>query len=604
MIKQKLIPILLVLMLSSILVFASCNPTTDGDGGDGGAGDGGNNDGGDGGNNDGGDGGNSDGGNNDGGDGGDGSGDTGGIEAEELSLNEWKKDDFTQEDSEKWFSFNATVGQGYAIYTVDKFLTHPDDPNGGVETEFDNKVGLYKKDASPYTYYLPQDETDQIDLYAGRSKIVCVAEEDKIYVKVTPFGAGGTGAYWIKYDECKKLTITLEKGENVPDGVELSAIGSIEPGVGEYWHEKNSDVTISVTYAEGYYLSEWKNDANGQTDTSITIKMDADKTVGAKIDKLVDQFILTTEVVGGGSIDKDPEPGLSDVYAKDTSVTLTQAPADDTWEFVKWVIDDGENTSNSTDDTLSVTMDKSKTVTAHFKPKLQALALGEWKSGNLIGGAEEQWFYFEAENNKTYELYSHDSFYYHPDNPGERTLDNKVGVYKDNSNTPGDSYTYDNMVGENASGQVDFTTEEDAEENPPLACLEFTAEGTKVWVKATIYEEGEEGVYWVKIIEKSDTNVALNLTVNGKTKDDELGVYVNYVLVEPVDSTASPLVYNVPTGRSALIGVGFGSDRKVEFTGDDSDELIPHPVNGEGLVFMGIKMDADKAITITFSPKE
>ncbi len=667
--KQKLIYIMLVLMLSFILVFASCNPTTDGDGsGDGGSGDGGSGDGGDGGSGDGGDGGSGDSGDGGSGDGGSTTtytltasssdsnlgevaidpatgpyyegdtitvtatpksmnnfdGWTGVADADKaknplefaitenmvltaafsvptaLTLNSWKEDYF--KGPRRWFYINTTANRGYVVYTVDKGMSHPDDPNGGANLLFDNKIGLYKKDGSPYTYYLPVDEDynhGQIDMYLSRYKIICVAEEDRIYVKVTPHSPYlfVPGVYYLKYNDCQKLTVNLEKGDNVPSDVELSEIGYIEPDAGEHWFEKGSDAKISVTAEDDYYLSEWKDAATGGKDTSVIITMDADKTVGAVIDKLVDQFILTTEVVGGGSIGKNPESEIGGVYAKDTPVQLTPSPADDTWEFEKWVIEiAGEDDVESTDNPLDITMDKSQKVTAYFKLKPQELTLGEWKGGDLTL-SKDQWFYFTAVEGKVYELYSHDSYYYHPDNPSGTeyaTLDNKVGVYKDNSENPV-SYTYTNLEGGYASGQVDLS------DASPRPCLEFTAEGTKVWIYVTKYYDTGKGTYWVKVIEQNETPVSLSLTVEGKIDADDLAVSVNYENLTPADPNATQLVYGgINTGRSVLITITPGSDRKVEITGADAGDVKHHPQKSN----IGILMDADKALTITFSEKE
>ncbi len=518
----------------------------------------------------------------------------------ELALNEWKDDDYI--GPARWFYFDATENNTYVVYTVDKGIGFPDKPKDGLV--FDNKVGLYKKDGSPYTYYFPSEEdanTGQIDVFSSKDKIICVAEEDEIYVKVTPFDVYDftPGTYYLRYNDCKKLTVSLEKGENVPADVTLSDIGSIEPGVGTHWVEKNSDATVTVTAKEGYYLSAWTDDVpSGSTDTSITITMNDNKTVGAVISKLDNQVVLTTEVVGGGSIDEDPKPGIGGVYPKDTPVTLTQTPTDGTWEFVKWTIMvPGEGTTESTDDTLSVTMDKSKTVTAYFRLRDQELTLGEWKGGDLTN-IEDQWFYFTAEAGKVYEVYTHDSEFYHPDNPSgneSATLDNKVGVYKDNSESPA-SYTYTNVTGSENSGQLDIYPVGDYGILTP--CLEITADGTKVWVKVTGYFVTSEGTYWVKVIEKDTTPTSLTLTVEDKTDADSFEVSVNYGVLTPDSSVPTQLVYEgINTGRSVLITITPGPGRKVEVTGTDADKVVKRPDSSD----IGILMDADKAITITFS---
>ncbi len=609
---QKLISIILVLMLSFVLVFASCGPdNSTGDGGDGGSdsGDGGSDsgDGGSDGGSDSGDGGSDSG---DGGsDSGDG-GDTGGMdEAEKLTLNSWKEDNFEEGTTKKWFYFDATPNQAYVVYTVDKYWNHPEDPNNGDTPDVDNEIGLYRANGNPYTYEFPENGTGQHDVYVGEETycpyIACIALEDKVYVKVTPLKTteNNVGNYFIKCNEAQKLTISLDKTAAVTE-TDMSKVASISPSAGEHFYEKDETVEIIVSPEEGYRLSEWTGDASTETETSINVTMNADKTVGAVVDAF-DGFTLTTHIVGEGTIAKNPEPGVGGAYNSDQDVTLTATPAAG-WVFDRWFLEgSGEDHPDETHRTSpwTITMDRSKDITAHFVKEAEELTVGEWKAVDLED-SPQRWFYFTAESGEVYEIYSHDKTFYHPENPSgndPRSFDNKIGAYKEMSSEEANEYTYSNIDHSVYNhGQVDlyvglFET--------PRPYLEVTPaeEEDKVWVNVTpINSEAGTGPSWVKVIEKDETKVTFNLTVEGKTDDDSFDVYVNGEKLNPDTAGATPLVYsNINKGRAVSLEFSLGDNRKVEFSGDDAGKLIDRPNCSD----KGIKMDADKSVTITFSAK-
>ncbi len=527
-------------------------------------------------------------------------------DAEELTVGTWKEDTLTKNYPIKLFYFNATVDKNYAFYTVDKGIGHPDNPNNGVTPALDNMVGLYKEDGSPYTYDYPLDDdnnpiTGWVDLFLSYNRIVFAAEEDKVYVKVKSYYDGGIGNYWVCCKELNKLTVKpLEKGTGMDD-VDPNSVSFISPEPGEYLYAKGDKAEITVTVQGGYYLSEWTDDASTQTDYSISITMDGDKTVGAKISKLNNQFRLTREIVGKGDVNiTNPTPvPMGEVFDENTDVTLNAVPGGPKWVLEKWMIYDGgsqEIEKPGTENPLTVKMDSSKTVTAHFKPMDQKLEPNTWTEGDLFG-LEEQLFWFAAEAGKTYHVYTHDKYFYHPENPGDSTFDNNVGVYKDNSGEPGDSYTYPNLG--NASGQVDIYVW-GGTDNP---YIEIEAEGDKVWVKVTAYNPGAEGPYWVKVMEKPTTTQTLSITLEGYDKDEDWsGVLLDWKNINPADPDASPLVYTIPTGEAVVVGIEPGTDRKVVISGANAADVIPYEDPNESHV--GMIMDGDKVLTLTFSPKE
>ncbi|PNE19823.1 hypothetical protein V511_12460 [Mesotoga sp. Brook.08.YT.4.2.5.1] len=75
-----------------------------------------------------------------------------------------------------------------------------------------------------------------------------------------------------------------------------------------------------------------------------------------------EEYTLTIEKTGNGTVTANPAPNTSGKYAAGTEVTLT-AVADAGWQFAKWVVGETDVTNN----TVVVTMDADKTVEAVFE---------------------------------------------------------------------------------------------------------------------------------------------------------------------------------------------------------------------------------------------
>ena len=116
-------------------------------------------------------------------------------------------------------------------------------------------------------------------------------------------------------------------------------------------------VTVTPISGVGFEFSGWSGDLSGITNPT-TITMDANKTVTATFTEVVaQQFTLSPNVIGSGTISLNPAGGVYDVG---TVVTLTANPnagnAFDGWS--------GDLSGNSNPTTI--TMDGNKTVTASF----------------------------------------------------------------------------------------------------------------------------------------------------------------------------------------------------------------------------------------------
>ncbi|CAM1362881.1 exported hypothetical protein [Tenacibaculum litopenaei] len=132
------------------------------------------------------------------------------------------------------------------------------------------------------------------------------------------------------------------------------------PTNGKYAH--GTVVSLTATPAAGYQFDGWSGAASG-SNTTVSITMDADKTVTALFSKI--QRTLTINATNG-TVSTNPNP-VNGTYANGAVVVLTPTPANG-YSFVRWVygVTGSSSTQTSTSATLSITMNANMTVTAEF----------------------------------------------------------------------------------------------------------------------------------------------------------------------------------------------------------------------------------------------
>ena len=144
-------------------------------------------------------------------------------------------------------------------------------------------------------------------------------------------------------------TVSPSPAPNGPDGTYLE--GTV--------------VTLTAAPALNFAFTNWTGDAGG-TSNSITLTIDADKTVTANFfESITPTFNLTafTNPPGAGSIQLSPLPnGTNGTYVQGTIVTLT-ATAIGTNAFTNWT-----GAVNSTSNRITIVVDADKSVTANFIP--------------------------------------------------------------------------------------------------------------------------------------------------------------------------------------------------------------------------------------------
>ncbi len=167
--------------------------------------------------------------------------------------------------------------------------------------------------------------------------------------------SGSTNPTTITMDANKIVTATFQLPQQYTLTDNVLGQGSIALGPSGGTYDVGTTVHLTATAASGWVFAGWSGDLSGSANPT-TITMDANKTVTATF-QLPQQYTLTDNVVGQGSIALDPSGGTYDLG---TTVHLT-ATAASGWVFGGWSGDLSGSTNPTT-----VTMDASKTVTATF----------------------------------------------------------------------------------------------------------------------------------------------------------------------------------------------------------------------------------------------
>ena len=132
--------------------------------------------------------------------------------------------------------------------------------------------------------------------------------------------------------------------------------GTVDP-TGTHPYAEGTEVAITATPELGWTFSGWTGDGVADPNAlTTTVTMDADKTVTATFTQ--DEYTLTVNTVGDGSVAKDPDQAT---YHYGETVELTATPGTD-WVFSGWSGDLSGSVNPQ-----SVTMNGDRTVTATFE---------------------------------------------------------------------------------------------------------------------------------------------------------------------------------------------------------------------------------------------
>ena len=146
--------------------------------------------------------------------------------------------------------------------------------------------------------------------------------------------------------ESYKLTVSVSPANG----------GTVSTNPSKTSYNANDNVAVTAEAAEGYTFVGWA-DASGSKDKRVTITMNGDKALIAMFEMLTYTLTVSADPSNGGSVSRSPN---YDRYNHGTSVTVT-ASAYSGYRFTGWTGASSTNTS------VTITMDGSKTVTANFQ---------------------------------------------------------------------------------------------------------------------------------------------------------------------------------------------------------------------------------------------
>ena len=211
--------------------------------------------------------------------------------------------------------------------------------------------------------------------------LVCVQKGGEVYEYGTTL-ANGQVTFTINPTTTGNMDVTVTKRNLLPyEGtatvsesppeytltIIIDGNGSVTKDPDLPTYPLDTDVILTADPDLGWSFDQWTGDLNS-SENPDTITMDSDKTVTAHFTE--DQYTLTINIVGYGSVTKNPDQAT---YTYGTDVILTAVEDTPGWVFNDWSGD-----LVSTDNPETITMDDDKTVTATFVTDGHVLDLNDF----------------------------------------------------------------------------------------------------------------------------------------------------------------------------------------------------------------------------------
>ncbi len=176
------------------------------------------------------------------------------------------------------------------------------------------------------------------------------------------------------------IPIVPEDGNPINVNLTVVGTGTVTKDPDKNPYTCGESVTLNATTVPGWSFAGWSGDITAATPTT-TFTVDGPKNVVATFTQ--DQYLLNVNVVNdgvggeGNAVTKDPDKST---YVYGDNVTLTAVPQPG-WTFTGW-----SGAVTGTSPTVSLTMNQSTSVTAHFKQDQYDLTLNVIHNGIGTGG--------------------------------------------------------------------------------------------------------------------------------------------------------------------------------------------------------------------------
>jgi len=192
--------------------------------------------------------------------------------------------------------------------------------------------------------------------YIRNAEVTLTANPDEhwYFVKWTGTHEGSEEEINLTIDEDKEITAVFEE-HRYELNVTTAGQGQVLTNPDNEVYEPGTKVNLTAEPDEHWYFVNWTGD-HEERERNITIIMDKDKEISAVFEER--RYTLDVDINGDGSVNTDPD---QTDYKPGTEVTLTADP-EDQYYFAGWT-----GYEESEDDEISITMNRTVEITAHFE---------------------------------------------------------------------------------------------------------------------------------------------------------------------------------------------------------------------------------------------
>jgi hypothetical protein len=156
--------------------------------------------------------------------------------------------------------------------------------------------------------------------------------------------------------------------------IAIDGEGSTSPSAGIHTYSAGTVINLKATPDDGWEFTGWDGDVADEDSATTTVTMDEGKHITANFGQ--DEYQLNIKVEGEGTT--SPTPGKH-YYTSGTDINIRASP-EEGWYFLNW---EGEVTDEDSERTV-VTVDKNKTVTAHFAKVVFELTIDISGQGSTV----------------------------------------------------------------------------------------------------------------------------------------------------------------------------------------------------------------------------